>query len=123
MSSKSHLEHAFLTYWTQLGDNTQIVEEHKFHPSRRWRFDFAFVDEKIAVEIEGIGGAKSRHTSIKGYTGDCDKYNQAVVHGWQVLRFTTLHINNDPISMIDTVLTALQRKRHITQAINQLNAK
>jgi hypothetical protein len=29
------------------------VEEYGFHPTRKWRFDYAFVGEKLAVEVEG----------------------------------------------------------------------
>lgn len=103
--TKSDLEQAFLTYWIQLGDGSELIEEYQFHPTRRWKFDFALPDKKIAIEIEGIGGSKSRHTSIKGYTADCDKYNNATVRGWRVLRFTTLHFK-DPHAMIATVTQA-----------------
>lgn len=27
------------------------VTEHRFHPVRRWRFDFAWPDEHLALEI------------------------------------------------------------------------
>lgn len=27
--------------------------EFRFHPTRRWRFDFAWQPEKLAVEVEG----------------------------------------------------------------------
>jgi very-short-patch-repair endonuclease len=67
------------------------VSEHRFHPTRRWRFDIAIVDLKIAIEYEGIAGGRSRHTSLTGYTGDADKYNEAQLHGWMVLRFTALN--------------------------------
>ena len=68
------------------------VRELHFHPERRWRFDFAFPDKKIAVEIEGgvtNGPHKSRHTTVTGFEGDCEKYNEAAILGWRVLRFTT----------------------------------
>ena len=62
--------------------------EHPFHPTRDWRFDLAWPDHMIAVEIEGWAQA-SRHTSFKGFEGDCEKYNAAQLLGWIVLRFTT----------------------------------
>lgn len=64
--------------------------EYKFHPKRKWRFDFAILDKKIAIEFEGIMSKKSRHTTAKGYTGDCDKYNEAQKLGWVVLRYTVI---------------------------------
>lgn len=64
------------------------VREHKFHPVRKWRFDFAYVGEKIAIECEGGVWSFGRHTRGEGFTEDCAKYNQAAVLGWRVLRFT-----------------------------------
>lgn len=55
---------------------------------RKWRFDFAIPELKLAFEYEGIFSAKARHTTVKGYMGDCEKYNTAVLLGWKVLRFT-----------------------------------
>jgi len=69
------------------------VREFAFAPGRRWRFDFAFPLERIAVEIEGVtkwGGARKigRHQTPKGLAADCEKYNAAVLLGWRVLRYT-----------------------------------
>lgn len=63
-------------------------EEYKFHETRKWRFDFALVENKIAIEYEGIYSEKSRHTTFTGYTGDLEKYNAAALLGWKVLRYT-----------------------------------
>src|SRR5690349_12801706 len=62
---------------------------------RRWRFDFAWPQYRLAVEIEGlvvmrIGGelvCKGRHASIQGFKDDCEKYAWAVFFGWHVMRF------------------------------------
>ena len=51
-----------------------------------WRFDFAWPDSKIAVEIEGGGWSNGRHTRGKGFAGDLQKYNAAMQHGWTVYR-------------------------------------
>ena len=74
-------------------DEMQIeyVEEHRFHKTRRWRFDVAVPSINVAIEYEGIVGQKSRHTSITGYTKDCEKYNNAQILGWTVLRYTALN--------------------------------
>jgi len=42
----------------------------------------------VAVEYEGIFGGKSRHTNLVGFTNDCEKYNNAQILGWVVLRYT-----------------------------------
>ncbi len=68
------------------------VQEHRFHKARQWRLDFAWLDDWLAVEIEGGTHGKSRHTSFKGFHGDCDKYNAAALQGWTVLRFDSAHV-------------------------------
>lgn len=73
------------------------VAEHRFHPDRKWRFDFAIPERKIAIEYEGIfspDNDNSRHTHVIGYSTDCEKYNEAALLGWIVLRFTAMHLQN-----------------------------
>ena len=62
--------------------------EHRFHPTRRWRFDVAFESRKLAVEIDGLSwrGAGGRHQRGKGFEADCEKMNEAMLLGWRVLR-------------------------------------
>jgi very-short-patch-repair endonuclease len=62
--------------------------EYRFHPVRMWRFDFAWPENMVAVELEGGLYTSGRHTSIAGFTEDCEKYNEATLLGWRVLRFT-----------------------------------
>ncbi len=60
--------------------------EWRFHPIRRWRFDFAWPDLMLAVEIEGGIYVSGRHTRGAGFEEDCRKYAEAVCMGWRVLR-------------------------------------
>ena len=64
------------------------VREHRFHPTRRWRFDFAWPDRKLAVEVEGAMWTNGRHTRPEGFQSDLEKYNEATMAGWRVLRVT-----------------------------------
>jgi very-short-patch-repair endonuclease len=68
---------------------TAPEQEVRFHPKRRWRFDLAWPEIKLAVEVEGGVWTNGRHSRGKGFTEDCVKYNSAVELGWRVLRFTT----------------------------------
>lgn len=54
---------------------------------RDWRFDFAWPELRIALEIEGAPG-RGRHTNVAGFTEDCHKYNAAALLGWTVYRVT-----------------------------------
>ncbi len=80
----------------------QFVREHVFHPSRKWRFDYAFLGPKLAIEIEGQG----RHQTYVGFRGDCEKYNSAVLHGWRVLRFVAAE-RKHIAEWVDTTVRAL----------------
>lgn len=64
------------------------IAEHHFHPARRWRLDFANLRYKIAVEIEGGIFSHGRHTRGKGYLADMEKYNEATMLDWRILRYT-----------------------------------
>lgn len=68
--------------------------EHRFHARRKWRFDFAFPELRLAVEVEGGTWSTSRHTTGKGFAGDLEKYNAAAIAGWCVLRYTDKAINS-----------------------------
>lgn len=68
------------------------VREYEFFPSRKWRFDCAWVDVKIALEFEGAAHTGGRHTRGPGYTSDCVKYSRAAICGWIVIRVVAEHI-------------------------------
>lgn len=74
-------------------ENIAVVREFKFHPVRKWRFDFAFPESKVGVEVEGGTFVGGRHTRGLQYEADCQKYNAATLLGWRVLRFTPHMIN------------------------------
>ena len=62
-----------------------------FHPSRAWRFDFAWPDQRVAVEIEGVvygrgGQLGGRHVHATGFREDTVKYGEAFRLGWTILR-------------------------------------
>lgn len=66
----------------------QATREHRFHTTRKWRMDRAYPEFMTAVEVEGGIWSGGRHVRGAGYEGDCEKYNQAQIMGWAVLRFT-----------------------------------
>lgn len=70
------------------------VEELQFHESRKFRFDWAIPSLKIAIEYEGLFSEKSRHTTIDGFSTDCEKYNLAIINGWKILRYTAINYKN-----------------------------
>lgn len=87
--AKSQLEKLFER---QLNDEPEMIQferEYQFLDDRKFRFDFANKDHKIAIELDGgtFSRGKSGHTSGKGIAQDMEKYNLATLLGWRVFRF------------------------------------
>ena len=80
--------------------------EYQFHEKRKWRFDLAFVapvyqgstlgyrDVRLAVEIDGGGFVNGRHGRGLGIERDCEKYAEAMLLGWRVLRVTPRQVTS-----------------------------
>jgi hypothetical protein len=91
--------------------------EYVFHPTRKWRFDFAWPALLVAVEIEGLvvrklGGQLvlgGRHATIGGFQEDCIKYAEAACLGWHVLRFNQALVRK--LDALDFTIRALHRAR------------
>ncbi len=81
-------EAKFALIWRALG-GPELTREHRFHPERRWRLDFAHLASRVAIEIEGGVWSGGRHTRGGGFIADCEKYNTAQRLGWRVFRLPT----------------------------------
>ena len=81
----------------------ESVSEYRFHPVRKWAFDRAWVEKKVALEIEGAG----RHMFYNAYEMDCWKYSEAAVAGWKVIRLTWGLIKRDIDACRDLLRRAL----------------
>ncbi len=82
--------------------------EFIFHAERKWRADLAWPAAMLLVEYEGgihTGGA---HTRGKHFESDCEKYNEAALLGFSVLRFT--------YDMVRTGLALDQTERALERA-------
>ena len=92
---KSNLERA-LAVQMEMVKISDFDMEYKFHPTRRWRFDFCWPQDEImlAVEVEGGIWTNGRHTRGSGFEKDCEKYNEASLLGYTVIRVTGGHIEN-----------------------------
>lgn len=82
------------------------VAEYRFHETRRWRFDFCFVDYRLAIERNGGVWLNGRHNRGTGYLKDLEKLNAAVCAGFYVMQFTPQQITT--IEAISTIKTALE---------------
>ena len=74
----------------------EYLREFQFAKPRKWRADFYIINaqEFTLVEIEGGAWSNGRHTRGRGYIADCEKYNNAVILGYKVLRGTPEHVKS-----------------------------
>jgi len=61
--------------------------EWYFHPERKWRFDYALPELKIAIEIDGGLFTGGRHSGGMGQYKDFQKLNSASELGWLVFHY------------------------------------
>ena len=81
------------------------VQQYKFHPTRRWKADFCWVEEKLIVEVQGGIWMQGRHSRGGGYIKDCEKMNEAVLLGYKYLKVCKEHIDSG--QAIDWIRKAL----------------
>ena len=76
---------------------------------RRWRFDYAWPAQMVCFEREGGTWRGGRHTSGAGYAKDCEKYSEAAIAGWRVIRCTADQIQSG--LAIELLLAAMRRTK------------
>lgn len=111
---ESSLELTFAWQWKHLAgrDAPDPVRQFAFHGERKWRFDYAWPNHKVAVECEGgvfvpIAKGVGGHTSIAGILRDVEKYNAAAELGWAVLRVTAKELKRSPVQFVELVRRVL----------------
>ena len=85
--SRTHINELSLVAWLKQ-NKIDYQPEYRFCPDRRWRFDYALLQQKIAIEVEGGVWISGRHSRGAGMIADMEKYNSATILGWRVLRYT-----------------------------------
>ena len=89
----------------------EVVKEYMFHYTRKWRFDYAIPELKVAIEIDGGVWDYGRHNRPQGYINDMEKLNNAISLGWYVLRFTTYdRMTNATLSLIKKTVELRQKE-------------
>ena len=80
----------------------ELVKEYRFHPSRKWRADYAVLGggAKVLIELEGGIYSNGRHSRAAGFLADCDKYNAATMLGFCVLRLGTGQVDHQHVREI-----------------------
>ena len=83
MINPSVHEQTFMRLWDELYPELTYVREYsKVIPMRKFRFDFAWVDSLVVVEINGQIWHKGGHSSGSGLSRDYEKLNLAQANNW-----------------------------------------
>lgn len=74
--------------------------EHRFHPTRMWRFDHAWPSHKLALEVQGGLFVHGRHSRGAALLGEHEKLNTAAILGWRVLFTTPRDVRNGQATLL-----------------------
>ncbi len=96
----SELERNFLRLVRRAG----LPAPARQHRVRRRRIDFAYVDEKIAIELDGF----AHHGRKSVFDDDRRRQNLLVLDGWLVLRFTWHDVTKKPEGVVAILRQALR---------------
>lgn len=62
--------------------------EYRFAPPRRWRFDYAWPQQKLALEVQGGLFVQGRHSRGAALLKEHEKLNTAASMGWRIVYCT-----------------------------------
>lgn len=60
--------------------------EYRFARPRQWKCDMAWITQRVMLEVEGGVRSAGRHVRPMGFVRDIEKYNNATIRGWHLLR-------------------------------------
>jgi hypothetical protein len=83
------------------------VYELKYDSVRKFKFDYANLRLKIAIEMEGGIYTGTGHAKTGKYLKDMEKYNHAQIKGWIVLRYAYGQENK----IAGDVIKAIERRK------------
>ena len=102
--SPSRLEERFLFLW-KLAKGPLLEREYRFHHERRWRADFAHLESRCLIEVEGGIWVQGRHNRAAGFNADLEKYLEASLAGWRVFRLGPDQITMENVERLVRFLT------------------
>lgn len=112
-----------LDQWRLEGKTDLPVRELKFHPSRKWRFDLAWPDAMVAVELHGGTrgeGSRGAHVRAEGIRNDAEKARAAALLGWTLLAYTDLDLRDHGAGRIWEDVQIASLRRTSSQGANEI---
>ena len=99
----SRLEKHFEMLWEAQG-GPELEKEFRFHPVRKWRADFAHLPSRTLIEIEGGIYVNGRHNRGAGFAADLEKYLEAGLSGWRLIRLGPNELTGETIARLVTLV-------------------
>lgn len=82
--------------------------EVRIVPDRLFRFDFVWMQSRLAVELHGATFTHGRHVSGRGFNLDREKHRLAVLAGYRCLEYTTRDLRVRPQTIVKEVRALLE---------------
>lgn len=70
------------------------VREFRAIAGRRYRYDFAWPERKLLIEVQGAIWVRGGHSTGVGITRDAEKLNLATLAGFRCLHVTSTHVTS-----------------------------
>lgn len=89
--NQSELE-AHLAWHIRVSGLPTPEREYRAIPGRKHRFDFAWPNFKLLLDVQGGIFNKGKHGRGLGIMQDQEKLNLATIEGWHVMQVSTRHV-------------------------------
>jgi hypothetical protein len=107
-TGKPEINRALVNAYCQEIGLPDPIYELQFAPPRQWKFDLCW-GYRIALEVEGGSWIQGRHTRGKGFEDDLEKYNEATLRGWRLLRCTPGQLESgEALQMVKRAMETLR---------------
>jgi very-short-patch-repair endonuclease len=84
------------------------------HPIGERSADFAYVDERIVIELDG----GDSHMRKEVFEDDRQRQNEFVINGWLVLRFTWDDVTKRSDRVVETIRYALEMRSRKREGVS-----
>ena len=95
----SQLERRFELLWKTAG-GPALQSEFRFHATRKWRADYAHIESRTLIEVEGGAWVGGRHTRAAGFVADAEKYLEATLAGWRLVRLVDRQLTLETVGRV-----------------------
>lgn len=103
---ESWSERLLVALLVQAGLQKPVLQHEVVHAGRRYRLDFAYPDERVAIEYDG-----RQHAELEVWEADHPRQNDVVLAGWTILRYTRRMYLREPERIVREVRQALAAAR------------